>query len=194
MKTFLLATLCALFLFGCYTYDALDGPDAGLTDIAERDQAPDLDKNTSPDELPMFQRQPDTAELFAAPPGSICGADIQDGPECVIYYNPAYYCSKGSTCNDSPNSCAAKCNYGYVCTANCTSGSPTLSSSQSGTCNNAVYYPKTVDGTDRFYHPGADLKCGTADDPTACAADGKNPGADGLCGVTAGSPENADNY
>jgi hypothetical protein len=160
-------------------------------DVAERDQAPEMDLAEEEAEL-LFYWKPDSVRISG--PGAICDSDQSIEPGCQ-HRVPQLVCGQGSSCNASPvSTCASRCNYGYVCTANCNTANKTWKSNHSTTCNNPAYLQYPVGGGYRNYHPGPDLKCGTADDPAPCSADGKNPGADGLCGPNLADPENADNY
>lgn len=124
-------------------------------------------------------------------PGGICQSDDGfGGPGCQPNPVPPMTCGSESSCNGATaSSCTKRCNYGYVCTNNCTTGNPTWSSSHHWTCNDPAYLPSGGN----FYHPGADLQCGTGDDPANCS-DGKNPGRDRLCDDGSHPSWDNDNY
>jgi hypothetical protein len=132
--------------------------------------------------------------------GGICWGDNpwDTEPGCHQYPVPANLCGESSSCNDCPNACCGRCNYGYVCTSGCYGANPTVKSSHHKSCSAPAYLPIVLaDGVTEITHnPGADLKCGTADD-IQCTSDGKNPGKDGRCNDATTPPgENwdADNY
>lgn len=126
-------------------------------------------------------------------PGGVCWSDDGfGGPGCQPNPSPPNECALGSACNTSPiSNCAGRCNYGYVCTGNCTGTPKTWASSHHSSCSDPAYLPTAADG--KFYHPGPDLRCGTSDDPANCS-DGKNPGRDGLCDDGSHPDWNTDNY
>jgi hypothetical protein len=180
--------VCYLFaLSGCFGGDLEDD---NLVDAASSERRPPVDDERLREEQLLLDWRPDYATIVN--PGGVCWSDDAfGGPGCQPSPQPPNECGSNSVCNTSPvSSCAGRCNYGYVCTANCT-GTPTWGSVIHSSCNDPAYLPGGVDGL--FYNPGPDLQCGTADDPANCS-DGKNPGRDGKCDDGSHPSWNDDNY